>query len=150
VFSVISVVKNLWNLVVKKGGSDMETPRELKYAKTHEWIKVEKKIGTVGVTDYAQEQLTDVVFVELPQVGKVVSKGEAVAVVESVKSVSDIYAPVSGEVIEVNKELENKPGLINEEPYKKGWIFKIKIGNPKELDSLLNAEEYEKTASSER
>ncbi len=127
----------------------MKIPKELKYAKTHEWIRVEKEMGTVGITDYAQEQLTDVVFVELPQIGKVVSKGEAVAVVESVKSVSDIYAPVSGEVLEVNKELENKPGLINEEPYGKGWIFKIKIKNPKELDFLLSAEEYEKSIKAE-
>jgi len=123
----------------------METPKELKYAKTHEWIKMEGEIGTVGITDYAQEQLTDVVFVELPQMGKVVSQGEVVAVVESVKSVSDIYAPVSGEVTGVNKELENKPGLINEESYGKGWIFKIKIKNTKELDSLSSAEDYEKS-----
>ena len=123
----------------------MEIPKELKYAKSHEWIKVEKEMGTVGITDYAQEQLTDVVFVELPQIGKVVSKGEAVAVVESVKSVSDISAPVSGEVTEVNKTLENKPGLINKEPYGKGWIFKLKIKNLKELESLLSAEGYEKS-----
>ncbi len=128
----------------------MEIPKELKYAKTHEWIKVEKEMGTVGITDYAQEQLTDVVFVELPQIGKVVSKGEAVAVVESVKSVSDIYAPVSSEVTGVNKELENNPGLINKEPYGKGWIFKLKMKDPKELDSLLSAEEYEKTVTSDR
>ena len=127
----------------------METPKELKYTKAHEWIKVEGEIGTAGITDYAQEQLTDVVFVELPQIGKVVSKEETVAVVESVKSVSDIYAPVSGEVVEVNKELENKPGLINKEPYRKGWIFKLKIKNPKELDSLLSAEEYEKSIKAE-
>jgi len=123
----------------------METPKELKYTKTHEWIRIEEKIGTIGVTDYAQEQLTDVVFVELPQIGKVISKGETVAVVESVKSVSDIYTPVSGEVTEANKELENKPGLINKEPYGKGWIFKIKIKDTKELDSLLSAEDYEKS-----
>ncbi len=128
----------------------METPKELKYAKTHEWIRVEGKMGTVGITDYAQEQLTDVVFVELPPIGRVVSRGEAVAVVESVKSVSDIYAPVSGEVTEINKELENKPELINKEPYGKGWIFKLKIENPKEIDSLLSAEEYEKSVASER
>lgn len=127
----------------------METPKELKYTKAHEWIKVEGEIGTAGITDYAQEQLTDVVFVELPQIGKVVSKEEAVAVVESVKSVSDIYAPVSGEVVEVNKELENKPGLINKEPYGKGWIFKLKIKDIKELDSLLSAEEYEKSIKAE-
>jgi len=128
----------------------MVTPKELKYAKTHEWIKVEGGIGTVGITDYAQEQLTDVVFVELPQIGKVVSKGEAVAVLESVKSVSDIYAPVSGEVTEVNKELENKPGLINKEPYGKGWIFKLRIKDSKELVSLLSAEEYEKSVKEEK
>ena len=125
----------------------MKTPKELRYTETHEWIKVEKGKGTVGITDYAQEQLRDVVFVELPPIGRVVSKGEAVAVVESVKSVSDIYAPVSGEVIEVNKELENKPELINKEPYGKGWIFKIKIKDLKELDSLLSAEGYEKSIS---
>ncbi len=128
----------------------MKTPRELKYAKTHEWIRIEREMGTVGVTDYAQEQLTDVVFVELPQIGKAVSKGEAAAVVESVKSVSDIYTPVSGEVTEVNKKLENEPGLINEEPYGKGWIFKLKIKDPKELESLLSAEEYEKSIKEER
>lgn len=127
----------------------MEVPKELKYAKTHEWIRAEGDMGTVGITDYAQEQLTDVVFVELPQIGRVVSKGEAVAVLESVKSVSDIYAPVSGEVIEVNEELENKPGLINEGPYGKGWIFKIKIKNPKELDSLLSVEGYGKSIRTE-
>ena len=123
----------------------MEIPREWKYAKTHEWIRVEGKMGTIGITDYAQEQLTDVVFVELPQTGKVVSKEEAVAVVESVKSVSDISAPVSGEVTEVNKTLENKPGLINKEPYGKGWIFKLKIKNLKELESLLSAKGYGKS-----
>lgn len=128
----------------------METPKELKYAKTHEWIKVEGEMGMVGITDYAQEQLTDVVFVELPPIGKVISKGETVAVVESVKSVSDIYAPVSGEVTEVNKELENKPELINKEPYEKGWIFKLKMKNPKEIDSLLSAEEYEKSIKEEK
>ncbi len=127
----------------------MKIPKELKYAKTHEWIKVEKEMGTVGITDYAQEQLTDVVFVELPKIGGVVSQGEAVAVVESVKSVSDIYAPVSGEITEVNKELENKPGLINKEPYGKGWIFKLKIKDSKELDSLLSAEGYEKSIKAE-
>ena len=127
----------------------MKIPKELKYAKTHEWIRAEGEMGTVGITDYAQEQLTDVVFVELPQIGQVVSKGKAVAVVESVKSVSDIYVPVSGEVTEVNKELENKPGLINEEPYGKGWIFKLKIKNLKELESLLSAEGYEKSIKEE-
>ncbi len=127
----------------------MEIAKELKYAKTHEWIRAKGEMGTVGITDYAQEQLTDVVFVELPQIGRVISKGEAAAVLESVKSVSDIYAPASGEVVEVNKELENKPGLINEEPYGKGWIFKLRIKDSKELDSLLSAEEYEKSIKAE-
>lgn len=128
----------------------MEIPGELKYAKTHEWIKEEGEVGTVGITDYAQEQLSDVVFAELPLIGRIVSQGEAAAVVESVKSASDIYAPISGEVIEVNKELENKPGLINEQPYGNGWIFKLKMQNPKELDSLLSAEEYEKSIKEEK
>lgn len=119
-------------------------PKELKYTKEHEWIKVENGSGTVGITYYAQDQLGDVVFVELPSIGRKVSKMEAVAVVESVKAASDIYTPVSGEIIEVNEELNSSPNLINEDPYGRGWIFKIRFAEPKELDELLSAEEYEK------
>lgn len=119
-------------------------PKELKYTKEHEWIKVENGSGIVGITHYAQEQLGDIVFVELPNVGRKVNKMEAVAVVESVKAASDIYTPVSGEIIEVNEELNSSPNLINEDPYGKGWIFRIKFTEPKELDELLSAEEYER------
>ncbi len=124
-------------------------PKELKYSSEHEWIKVENSIGTVGITFYAQEQLGDVVFVELPEVGKEVSKMEAVAVVESVKAASDVYTPVSGKIVEVNEELNDSPNLINEDPYGKGWIFKIELRDPKELDELLSAEEYEKLIKEE-
>jgi len=119
-------------------------PRELKYSKEHEWIRVENGKGTVGITQYAQEQLGDVVFVELPEVGREVEKMEAVAVVESVKAASDIYTPVSGKIVEVNEDLNSSPNLINEDPYGRGWIFKIELKNPKELEELLSAEEYEK------
>jgi len=119
-------------------------PKDLKYSKEHEWIKVENGVGTVGITQYAQEQLGDIVFVELPSIGREVEKMEAVAVVESVKAASDIYTPVSGKIVEINEELNSSPNLINEDPYGKGWIFKIELKEPKELDELLSAEEYER------
>ncbi|MCS7233932.1 MAG: glycine cleavage system protein GcvH [Synergistetes bacterium] len=119
-------------------------PKELKYTKEHEWIRIENGVGTVGITHYAQEQLGDIVFVELPSTGRDVGKMETVAVVESVKAASDIYTPVSGKIIEVNEELNSSPNLINEDPYGKGWIFKIKLSDPREIKELLSAEEYEK------
>ena len=122
----------------------MEIPKELKYAKTHEWIRVDGEIATIGITDYAQSELSDIVAVELPKVGKVVEKDTSVATVEAVKAVSDIYSPVSGEVIEVNEKLVNSPELINKEPYGEGWILKLKIKDAKELDTLLTADDYEK------
>ncbi len=121
----------------------MKTPDDRKYAKEHEWIKMKDEIGTVGITDHAQEQLTDVVFVELPQKGKKVKKDQPMAVIESVKSVSDVYAPVSGEVVEVNQDLQDHPEYINSSPYEKGWILKIKPENPKEVDTLMSGKEYE-------
>ncbi|MCD6363401.1 MAG: glycine cleavage system protein GcvH [Synergistetes bacterium] len=124
-------------------------PKELKYSSEHEWIRVEGNIGTVGITSYAQEQLGDIVFVELPETGKEVNKMEAVAVVESVKAASDIYTPVSGRITEVNEELNDSPSLINEDPYGKGWIFRIELRDPRELDELLSAEEYEKLTKEE-
>jgi len=117
--------------------------KDLRYSKEHEWVKVNDEIGTVGITDYAQEQLGDVVFVELPKVGKTVKQFDALAVLESVKAVSDVYSPASGEVIEVNEILEDKPELINQQPYGEGWIAKLKIKNLDELDDLMSAEEYE-------
>src|SRR6266478_1694630 len=105
-------------------------PSDLKYAKSHEWIRVAADTATVGITDHAQHELTDVVFVELPQLGARVKAGEACAVVESVKTASDIYPPVSGEVIEVNKAVVDDPALVNREPYADGWFFKVKLSNP--------------------
>lgn len=121
------------------------------YSKDHEWAK-DKGDGTiiVGITDYAQEMLTDIVFVELPQIGKKVTKGDAVAVVESVKSVSDVYAPISGEVIAVNNKLEDEPALINQDAFGEGWIAILRMSNPGELDTLLSAADYEKLIKEEK
>lgn len=117
-------------------------PANLKYAKSHEWVKVEGDIATVGITDHAQHELTDVVFVELPAVGRKVAAGEACAVVESVKTASDIYSPVSGEVVEINPPVTDNPALVNTAPYGEGWFFKLKLANPAELDALMTPEVY--------
>lgn len=122
----------------------MVNPKDLKYSKEHEWIKVEGNIATVGVTDFAQHQLTDIVFVELPEKGKKAEQGKQLAVIESVKSVSDVFSPVSGEVIEVNEKLQDNPDIINKDPYGEGWIAKIKIADNKELNNLMPAGDYEK------
>jgi glycine cleavage system H protein len=120
-----------------------ENPDDRKYTKEHEWVKVSDGIAIVGVTDFAQHALTDVVFVELPEIGKKVQKKSSFALLESVKSVSDVYAPVSGEITEVNKELETDAGLINKDPFEKGWIAKIKISSQEELNDCMSKEEYE-------
>jgi glycine cleavage system H protein len=120
----------------------MLVPDDLRYAETHEWIRSEGSTGTVGITDHAQAELTDVVYVELPQMGTVLKANENVAVVESVKAASDIYSPVGGEVIAVNSELESNPALVNTDPYNAGWIFKIKLSNPEEISSLKTAAQY--------
>lgn len=120
----------------------MNVPDELLYAKTHEWIKREGENIRVGITDHAQSELTDVVYVELPKVGRTVTAREAMAVVESVKAASDIYAPATGSVVEVNKALENDPGLINREPFGQGWIFVLKIENAEDLSKLQDAAAY--------
>lgn len=118
-------------------------PEELKYTKEHEWLRLEDgRLARVGVTHYAQHQLGDVVFVELPAAGDAVSAGQSIAVVESVKSVSDIYAPVSGRIVEVNSALEDQPELINEDPYGRGWIAVIEMDDPGQADGLLTAAEY--------
>lgn len=124
----------------------MENPKDIKYTKEHEWIKVKNDTATIGITDFAQEALTDIVFVELPEIGKTVEQSKTAATVESVKSVSDIYAPASGEVIEVNEQLKEHPELVNQDPYGKGWLFKIKLSDKNEIDSLMSAEDYEKIA----
>ncbi len=116
---------------------------ETRYTKDHEYIRIEGDTGTVGITDYAQGQLGDVVFVELPTVGKALAKGGEAAVVESVKAASEVYAPVSGEVVAVNSELEAAPGTVNEDPAGKGWFVKIKLTNTGELDGLLSEAEYQ-------
>ena len=117
-------------------------PVDLKYTKSHEWVRVGEGSATIGITDHAQAELTDVVFVELPGSGRSVKAGEAVAVVESVKTASDIYSPVSGEILSVNQGVVENPGLVNSEPYGNGWFYKIKLTNAGELDGLLSAEDY--------
>ncbi len=122
----------------------MKNPIDRKYTKDHEWIKIDGDIATVGITHFAQDQLTDVVFVELPEEGKQIEQNGNLCVVESVKSVSDIFSPVSGELVEVNKTLENSPALVNNDPFEGGWIVKLKIKNETELDQLMTPEEYNK------
>jgi len=117
-------------------------PEQLRYAASHEWIKVEGAVGTVGITDHAQHELSDVVYVDLPKVGAQITAGTTVAVIESVKAASDIYAPVSGEVVEVNGDLVKKPELVNQDPYGAAWLFRIKLSKPTELDSLKDAAGY--------
>lgn len=114
-----------------------------RYTKDHEYVRVEGDTATVGITDYAQEQLGDVVFVELPELGKAVAKGTEAAVVESVKAASEVYAPVSGEVVAVNGELEATPGTVNEDPAGRGWFVKLKLKDPAELDGLMSESEYQ-------
>ena len=128
----------------------MEFPEDFKYSKEHEWVLVEGNVATVGITDYAQDQLGDIVFVELPAVGDKVSKEDAFGVVESVKAVSDIYAPVSGKVVEVNDDLPENPEMLNEDAYGDGWIIKIEMTDPDELADLMNATEYEEYVAEEK
>ena len=120
----------------------MNGPAELKYTKEHEWIRVEGEEAVVGITDYAQSQLGDIVFVECETVGDALEAGETFGTIEAVKTVSDLYLPVAGEVLEFNEELEGEPELVNKDPYGKGWIVKIKISDETELDGLLNADAY--------
>ncbi|MBW6511573.1 MAG: glycine cleavage system protein GcvH [Desulfuromonadaceae bacterium] len=120
----------------------MEFPDELKYTEEHEWVLVEDDSVTVGITDFAQDALGDVVFVELPDVGEMVELGKPFGVVESVKAVSDIYAPVSGEVIEINEALTDEPEVVNSSPYEDAWMIKIKPSNPEEFNDLLSVDEY--------
>ncbi len=115
---------------------------DVKYSNEHEWIRVEGDVGTVGITSYAQEQLGDVVFVEVPEAGRTIAKGESVAVVESVKAASDIYAPVSGEVVEANAALADSPGDVNAEPMGKGWFFKVRLADASELDGMMDEAAY--------
>ena len=119
-------------------------PSDLKFAKSHEWVRVSGDTATIGITDHAQQELTDIVFVELPAAGRKVKAGEACAVVESVKTASDIYSPVSGEILEVNKAVVDSPALVNSQPDTGGWFYKIKLSNPAEVDALLSPDDYKK------
>lgn len=121
-----------------------QIPSDLRYARSHEWVRVAGDVATVGITDHAQQELTDVVFVELPASGRPVKAGEACAVIESVKTASDIYAPVSGEVVAVNASVVDQPALVNSDPYGQGWFYQVKLSQPAELSALLSAADYAK------
>jgi len=120
----------------------MNVPENLKYTKDHEWIRQEKDVAVIGITDYAQSELSDIVFVDVSTVGETIKKSEVFGFLEAVKTVSDMMMPVTGEVLELNPELEEKPEVVNEDPYGKGWIIKIKPENMKDFNALLNASEY--------
>ncbi len=128
----------------------MEIPQGLRYSKEHEWVATEDSVATIGVTDFAQDQLGEIVYVELPSVGDKVSKDDPVGVIESVKAVSDIFAPVSGTVTEVNQELAESPEIINEDPYGDGWLIKIRISDGAELDDLMDNDEYQEAIAAEK
>ena len=119
-----------------------DIPTDLKYATSHEWVSVEGNTAIIGISDHAQEELTELVFIELPDLGRELTAGDTCAVVESVKTASDIYAPLSGEIIDTNDALDTQPGTVNDDPYGDGWFFKIRLTNPKELDNLLSPDDY--------
>ncbi len=123
----------------------MDTSK-LKYTETHEWASLNGRIATVGITDHAQKEISDVVFVELPKAGRVVKKKESAMVIESVKAAFDIYAPVSGKIVEVNEKLKDRPETVNQSPYENGWLYKIECSDPSELDSLMNEAQYNSNA----
>ena len=127
----------------------MAIPQELFYAKTHEWVSLNEGIATVGITDFAQSQLSDLTFVELPEMGTEFSSGDEAAVVESVKAAADVYAPVAGEVIEVNSELEDAPELINQDAFGAGWLFKLKVADESDVDNMMDADSYEELCPSD-
>lgn len=120
----------------------MNIPNNLNYTKTHEWVKVSGNIARVGITDFAQHELTDIVFVELPKESAILTKGKECAVVESVKTASDIYAPVSGRVVKLNQNVVEAPEIVNSDPYGEGWFFEVEMSNSSELNDLLTADEY--------
>jgi len=121
----------------------MPSPSDRRYTKEHEWVRVEDNIGVVGITDYAQDQLGDIVYVDLPSAGTQVKQLEKLGEIESVKAVSDLYSPVSGEIAEVNQELIDRPELVNQSPYDEGWLVRLRLANPAELDNLLTAAQYD-------
>lgn len=123
----------------------MKFPLDLKYHPEHTWVNIEDDIATIGITDHAQDQLGEILFVDLPEVGETIEQGETFGSVESAKVASDLYAPISGEIIEVNEELDDDPELVNKFPYEKGWMIKVKVNNVDEQASLLNSSDYEKS-----
>jgi glycine cleavage system H protein len=125
----------------------MKLDQKAKYQETHEWARQEEEVIVVGLTDHAQESLSDIVFVELPEVGDSFDKGDAFGVVESVKAASDLYMPVSGEIVEINEALEDQPEMVNEDPYNKGWFIKVDPSSPGEWDELMSPEEYKASVS---
>jgi glycine cleavage system H protein len=132
----------LFFITPEENMGNWKTPADLKYTKNDEWLRIEGDTGIIGLTDYAQEQLNDIVYVELPNVGAAFKQGESFGVVESVKAASDVYVPVGGAVTEANGALEDEPELINTDPYGKAWLIKIKLTNPAEADSLMDAAAY--------
>jgi glycine cleavage system H protein len=126
-----------------------ESPEDLRFDKEHEWLRVEGDTATVGISDYAQDQLGEVVYIDLPSVGDTVIAGETFGEIESVKSVSELYSPVSGEVIEVNEEIDGSPESVNSDPYGAGWMIKIRLADPSQLDALMSAEDYESFVANE-
>lgn len=120
----------------------MAVPNELKYSKEHEWVKVEGNVATIGITEYAQSELGDIVFVELPETDDEINEGDTFGSVESVKTVSELYAPISGKVVEVNEELEDSPEFVNESPYEKAWMVKVEISDESQIEALFTAEKY--------
>ncbi len=148
----MNFLRNIENLLIipiikrkkQEGGWLMayKVPEELRYTKNDEWLKVDGEIGTMGITDYAQDKLGDIVYLEEIEKGKKIKEGETLTTIESVKAASDIYAPVSGEIVEVNENVIKDPSIINKDPYGDGWIAKIKIENPEEINKLMTAKEY--------
>ena len=128
----------------------MEIPQGLKYSKEHEWVAAEDSVATGGITDHAQGQLGEIVYIELPAVGEKVSKDDPFGVIESVKAVSDIYAPVSGTVVEVNEDLPESPEVVNEDPYGDGWLIKVKMNDASDLDDLMDGDEYAEMVAREQ
>ena len=125
----------------------MNIPENLKYTASHEWVSIKDGVATIGITNHAQEELSELVYIELPEQGKQVAKGDPVAVVESVKAASDIYAPLGGEIIEINQDLANDPATVNRDPHGEGWMLRIKVESESEVDTLLDAGAYEGTIS---
>jgi glycine cleavage system H protein len=123
-------------------GTRMNLPDTIRYTKDHEWIRLDGATGVIGITDYAQGELGDIVFIDLPAIGRKVEAGQVFGTVEAVKAVSDLYSPVGGEVVEVNKEIQDSPELVNKEPYERGWMIKVKLDNPAEVAALLDVASY--------